>query len=315
MINRNCRAALMPLALLAGGVVAIPAYGQDGATDARLTKAEAEIRALQRKVFPGADGKYFEPEIAAGRPAATGTTPPSTTAVTDILARLDALEAQLQRLTAQTEENTNAIQQLGTRLGALEVTSTATTAAAKPAETTTAPQSNLAAMTGGASRPATPPPPPPAAAKPTGPTAERLAAVQAIPKPQTDDPASDEYVYGFRLWDAGFFPEAQQQLTLYVEKYPTHSQISYGRNLLGRAYLDGGKPKEAAPWFLKNYQTDKQGARAPDSLLYLAESMIALKDTTRACIALSEFSETYQAVASGRLKSEYDADRKKVKCN
>ena len=75
------------------------------------------------------------------------------------------------------------------------------------------------------------------------------------------------------------------------------------------------KPAEAAPWFLKNYQADKQGARAPDSLLYLAESMIVQKDTKRACIALAEFGETYPAVASGRLKSQYDADRGKVKCN
>ena len=33
---------------------------------------------------------------------------------------------------------------------------------------------------------------------------ERLAAVQAIAKPQTDDAGDDEYSYGFRLWNAGF---------------------------------------------------------------------------------------------------------------
>ena len=116
---------------------------------------------------------------------------------------------------------------------------------------------------------------------------ERLAAVQAIAKPQTDDSGDDEYSYGFRLWDAGFFPEAQQQLTMFVEQNPGHWRATYGRNLLGRAYLDDGKAKEAAPWFLKNYQEDKTGARAGDSLLYLAESMIALDDTRRACIALA----------------------------
>ena len=75
------------------------------------------------------------------------------------------------------------------------------------------------------------------------------------------------------------------------------------------------KPREAAGWFLKNYQADKQSARAPDSLLFLAESMIALKDTSRACIALAEFGETYPALATGRLKDQYEADRQKVKCN
>ena len=241
--------------------------------------------------------------------------------------RLDALESQIARLTSQTEENTNSIAQLRTRLAALEVT----TGAAATASGASVPMSTLGAPTTGTNvvRPATSiatpvsapattavtPAPTPATVRPTGPTAQRLAAVQAIAKPQTADPGDDEYSYGFRLWDAKFYPEAQQQLSLFVEKYPNHSQISYGRNLLGRAYLDDGKAKEAAPWFLKNYQSDKQGARAPDSLLYLASAMIAMNDTKRACIALAEFSETYPAVASGRLKSQYDADRAKAKCN
>ena len=310
------RALAAPLAFAAMAGLAAPAQAQDAATEARLKKAEAEIRALQRKVFPGGDGKYFEPQISSAQPTGPAVSTPSTTAVTDILARLDAMESQIQRLTGQTEENTNAIRQLGTRLAALEVTSSAAAAAAQPdaSAATPAPTPTPAPAT---SRPAsvTTSTPTPAPAKPSGPTAQRLAAVQAIAKPQTDDAGEDEYNYGFRLWDAGFYPEAQQQLSLYVEKYPDHRQISYGRNLLGRAYLDDGKVKEAAPWFLKNYQTDKQGARAPDSLLYLAETMIAMKDTKRACIALAEFGETYPAVASGRLKSQYEADRGKVKCN
>ena len=66
---------------------------------------------------------------------------------------------------------------------------------------------------------------------------------------------------------------------------------------------------------LRNYQADKNGARAADSLLYLAQSMIAMKDTRRACIALAEFGETYPLVASGRLADEYQASRAKVTCN
>ena len=142
----------------------------------------------------------------------------------------------------------------------------------------------------------------------------RNASLAAIAKPQTDDPGDDEYSYGFRLWDAGFFPEAQQQLTLFVEKYPDHPRATFGRNLLGRAYLDDGKPSEAAPWFLRNYQADKNAARAGDSLLFLAESMIALDDTQRACIALSEFAETYPALATGRLQGRYATARSKVTC-
>ena len=43
--------------------------------------------------------------------------------------------------------------------------------------------------------------------------------------------------------------------------------------------------------------------------------MIALGDTRRACIALAEFSETYPALAAGRLQGQYEANRGKVNCD
>lgn len=311
MIQRTHRALISGLALMAVMGTSMPALAQATGDEARLRKLEAEVRALQRKVFPGGDGRFFEPQITPGQ-TATGPATPSTTAVTDILVRLDAMEAQIAALTSQTEENSNALLQLTNRIVALETTpgmgaggtpgQAVTTVAVSPAASgTTAPAAARPAATT------------PVAA--SGANAERLAAVSQIAKPQTDDPADDEYSYGFRLWNAGFYPEAQQQLTMFAEKYPTHWRATYGRNLLGRAFLDDGKPGDAAAWFLRNYQANKQDARAPDSLLYLAETMIKMKDTNRACIALAEFSDTYPALASGRLAEQYQANVKKVTCN
>lgn len=305
MMIRSSRALVGAFALVATGLTAMPVAAQDTSGEARIRKLEAEVRAIQRQVFPGG-GKMFEPQIAGGTQTAAGPATPSTTAVTDILIRLDALEAQMQSLTAQTEQNTNALTQLQGRIAALEGGTAPVVAA--PAVTGPATTTPATVTTTTPARPATQP-------AATGPSAQRLAAVQAIAKPQTEDAGEDEYSYGFRLWEAKFYPEAQQQLALYVEKYPRHARVSFGRNLLGRAFLDDGKPRDAATWFLRNYQADKNGARAGDSLLYLAESMIALKDTSRACIALSEFADTYPALATGRLAGQYDANRKKVTCN
>lgn len=326
---RLAGAALVVAGTLAASVPA-PAEAQDAASaDARLRKVEAEVRALQRKVFPGGDGRYFEPQIGPGgeaiTPAPTTTVAPSTTAVTDILVRLDTLEGQLQRLTARSEEQANALSQMEARVSALETAGNApiatgtgispplgtTTTGALPATTTPAVRPPV--QTTPAFTPAPAPAPvsqPPVAA----PSAARLAAVQAIAKPQTADAGDDEYSYGFRLWNAGLFPEARQQLTKFVQAYPTHSRISFGRNLLGRAYLDDNMPSEAARWFLQNYQANKAGDRAPDSLLYLGKSMIALGDTAKACIALAEFGDTYPLVATGRLADDYKASIAKVKC-
>ena len=74
------------------------------------------------------------------------------------------------------------------------------------------------------------------------------------------------------------------------------------------------QPKAAAPFLLENYQKDPNGARAADSLLFLAESMVALKDNARACRALAEFAEKYAALATGRLQDQYDKDRQQAAC-
>ena len=313
--------AIMGATLLGLMVPLAPAAAQDASAEARVRKLEAEVRALQRRVFPGGDGRYFEPQIDNSAPASTASQQAvtSTTAVTDILARLDAMEDSLQRLTGQVEQNSNAVMRLSTRVTALDGGETPRVGAANTGGATPGPD-NLAPVQsgegGGAARTQAveSAPPPPAQAAP-GPSAARIAAVQAITKPQTDDAADDEYSYGFRLWEAKFYPEAQQQLAMFVEKYPNHWRATYGRNLLGRAYLDAGNARDAAPWFLRNYQADRNAARAADSLLYLAEAMIALKDTDRACIALAEFGETYPALAAGRLQDQYEANRRKVKCN
>lgn len=344
--------------------LASPALAQNAGTtaEARLRKLEAEVTALQRQVFPGGDGKYFAPQVQAGQSSAPPAGTPASTPVTDLLARMDAVEAQMARITAQGEENANRIAQLEARLAAAApapapatdgaaaamTPAVAAAPAAAPAATPAVAAStdngaitsaNIAAMSGGASSAAaavTPAAKPPAtaavaapaakpaavaakpaapAAKAAAPSAQRVAAVKAIEKPQTKDAGDDEYSYGFRLWDAKFYPEAQQQLKLFLQKYPKHERLSYARNLLGRAYLDEGNPREAASWFLQNYQAGKTGDRAPDSLLLLAESMRQLKDTKRACVALAQFVDDYPREAAGRLKSQYDATRAGVKCN
>jgi TolA-binding protein len=307
------RAVLAALAL-AGGVLAAatPASAQDEA--ARVRKLEDQVRALQRKVFPGPDGKYFSPEVDTSVPQQVQAQPtvaaPGETQMTQFLNRLDSIEAQLNRLTARSEVNENALSVLEDRLDKLEAAGAPAAVDAAPVQPTGAiqvPDTDSPALVAKTPAKTTPT----AGAKPSP---ARLAKVQAIAKPDTGNPGDDEYSYGFRLWEAGLFPEAQQQLKLYVDKYPRDPKISYGRNLLGRAYLDDKQPKAAAPYFLENYQKDPNGARAPDSLLFLAESMIALKDNTRACRALAEFGDKYAGLATGRLQDQYARDRKQAAC-
>lgn len=286
--------------------LAAPALAQtiEPNTEARIRKLEAEVSALQRVVFPGGGGRFF-PQIQPNSGGTTVAGTPATTPNADMLTRMDALEGHVSKLTAQVEEDRNRIDKLEARLAALE-TAKPSAATGDPAPAAVTPKP--VAVTTPTPKPAAP------VVKPVDPSAKRLAAVRAVAKPQTDDPGDDEYSYGFRLWEAKFQPEAQQQLKLFLTKYPKHPRVSYARNLLGRSYLDEGNPREAASWFLQNYKADPKGDRAPDSLLLLGESMRQLKDTSRACVAIDQFGRDFPKEAAGRLKAQYDATRGGLKC-
>lgn len=280
-------------------ITAIPAQAQDD-TEVRVRALEAQVRALQRVVFPGGDGRFFEPQVDRGTASQGGTQAgtPATGAVTDILARLDTLESEIARLTSLAEETRNDLRGIDTRLTTLESAAEAE-AAAEAADEAATPEAVVDDEP----------------EQREAPSAERVAAVAAVVKPQSDDPGNDEYTYGFRLWDAGFFPEARQQLKIFVRDYPDHSLISHGRNLIGRAYLDDGDPEQAAAWFVENYTSDKTGRRAADSVLYLAIAMIRRDETERACTALGVFSREFAAEAVGRLESLYNTTRERVDCS
>lgn len=293
----------------------------------RLRRMESEIRALQRKVFPDGAGRTFAPEITAPTTGSPQVGSPASNAVIDLLARMESLESQMTRLTAQVEETQN-------RLTKLEAQVASGAPIAAPSDSV-APQqfgaatgtssgssntANTSTMSVSSAKPvarAMPAPAAPSIATPKAaqPSADRVAAVQAIEKTQSNDRGEDEYLYGFRLWEARLYPEAQQQLLRFVEQFPGHRRISYGRNLLGRAYLDDNKPGTAAQYLLQNYQANPNGERAADSLLYLAVAMTRLKETKRACVALAELTEKYPSEVNGRLSNQVTRARSGVKCN
>ena len=311
-MNKFCPGTSAFALALAVSTAVAPVAAQAPAAESmetRLRRLESELRAVQRKVFPEGAGRAFGAEISPQADVANLARPPATTVVSDVLARMDTVEAQLQRLTAASEETQNQLAKLDGRVAALEPASTLsagpTSSAVTVKPTTSEPAgAKLAAKpyaVTGANKPE--------------PSPDRLAAVRAIEKPVSDDKGEDEYGYGYRLWEAKFFPEAQQQLSRLVQQFPKHKRGSYARNLLGRAFLDDGKPGTAAPYFVQNYQSNPKGDRAADSLLYLSVAMTRLKETKRACVALGEFKQVYALEAIGRLKSQYDAASKAVSCN
>ncbi|HVJ00473.1 MAG TPA: hypothetical protein VM657_15555 [Sphingomonas sp.] len=296
------------------------AAAQDtGQITQRVDRLEGQMRAVQRKVFPGGAGGWVQPQIT---PTETPTVagPGSTSAVADLTVRVNSLEMQLRSLTNQVEEGQHQLRLLRDEFDAWKREHAAPAPAATPAAGSAAATGDLGASAdaalGGSVAETTAPPAggnglqlPESQGGPT--RADRVAAVE---KPSSGDPAEDAYVYGYRLWAAKLYPEAEAQLKSVVAKYPQHRRASFAQNLLGRAYLDEGKPSLASIAFYDNYKKMPDGERAPDSLYYLADALVKLKKPQDACKVYGELTDVYGDKISGSMKLDIAAGRDRAGC-
>lgn len=295
----------------------VPALAQDAGIDKRVERLEKEMRAVQRSVFPGGSPAFFEGEIAPDN--TPGERVKSSAPVIDLTARVDALEAQLQTLTGQTEQNAFQLRELEKKFNAYKVETDKRLAAPEVSEVTGTP----AGLTPTVKPPATvaitaaaTPAKKPAATKPaaTTPDAARLALVKKVEIPATGNEVEDSYNYGYRLWEAKLYPEAEAQLKQVVTKWPNHRLASYAQNLLGRAYLDEGKPSLAAVAFYNNYKDRPSGARAPHSLMYMGVALDKLGRKADACKAFRELDEVYGDKAPKDVRDDAAAAKTKTGC-
>lgn len=321
------RNALISIALLSA-VATAPLAAQDAGVELRVGKLEKEMKAVQRKVFPG--GVPVQPEIGPLDTGDAGAAPASTL-LTDLTSRVDGLEAQLKLLTGQVETDGNRLKKLEEAFKAYQTATDARLKALEPpvpTVTTTTPTAT-AAPKPAALVPASVETPKPAPAKPKveAPAAvttkaatpakndpKRKALVDAVEIPTSGDAAEDAYTYGFRLWSAKLYPEAQVKLKEFASKYPKHKRASYAQNLLGRAYLDEGKPALASVAFYENYTKNAKGDRASESLYYLGVALTRLKKLPDACKVFDEFKDVYGNTASSDLKTKVAKARTDASC-
>jgi TolA-binding protein len=294
---------LVAMLLMAG--VAVPAAAQrNESAERRIERLEQQLRAVQRRVFP--NGAEIAPEIDPRQPAGTQAGVPASSAVADLTARVDSLEAQLRELTGQVEQNGNRLRQAeealnrlrdstGARLDVLE-------RSGAPAAEPSRPPASSSSST---------PKPRPAPAE----TEEEDEPVAQPAVATTGDAAAEEaYNAGFRMWEAKRYTEAQKALEAAAKRYPKSKWASWANNLAGRAYLDAGKPATAAKAFLANYQANPKGERAADSLYFLGQALVSLDKPADACKAYDELQDVYGASMRDWIKSRLPAARTQAKC-
>ena len=299
---------------------ALPVAGHAQANvEGRVGKLESEMRAVQRKVFPGGAGQLLQPEVT-GPQASTGPGPgtPATSAVADLAQRVTSLEQQFASMTGQVEQSQYKVRQLQEQFDAYK---RATDDRLKLVEGARAASGGSVsgaisgAASGGPDEDAGPAPRP--STRPetaTRPAAAAARPATAVDKPATGNAAEDEYLYGYRLWAAKNYPEAQAQLKKVVATYPKDRRASYAQNLLGRAYLDEGKPSLASMAFYDNYKKMPDGERAPESLYYLGQSLTKLNKAVDACKVYDELNDVYGAKLASDMTAKVAAGRTAAKC-
>lgn len=244
--------------MIAALVLALPLSAQVQAQEAQtLADIRQELSVL-----------YVEIQRLRTELSTTGA-PQVDTSAGGALARIDAVEGELRRLTAQTEtlqlrleavvaDGTNRLGDLEFRLCELETTCDI----AKLAE----------ASTLGGSAPVAPP----AVPSPEAPTQSVVVGEQG------------DFERAKAAFDAGDFATAAAALATFVQTYPGGPLSIEAHYLRGEALAAQSIWAEAARAYLEAFSGAPDGQRAPQALLKLGTSLAELGQRDDACLTLSE---------------------------
>jgi len=296
-------------------------------TDRRLKKLEGEMRAVQRKVFPGGAGAdVVAPDIVAPDAAAAGGAPASNP-LTDLARRVGEMERQLRTLTGQVEANEFKLRQLETamertrgdveyRLGRLEGGDAAAGGPASLTPETPAASASIVkppAPTVPGARPGAMVPPvgkAPVAAAPA-PTPEP-APGPAVPKGEA---AAADWSVAYAHALKKDWPKAEAHMAAFLVNWPESFRMAQAQYWLGRSFAERALHAQAAEAYLKVYHNYPNNDRAPDALLGLAGALIGIKNPQQACRVLGELESVYSAKLGATRTADAKALRVQAKCS
>ncbi|SIO56347.1 tol-pal system protein YbgF [Rhodovulum sp. ES.010] len=212
------------------------------------------------------------------------------------LQRIDSIEQEVQRLTAQIEEMEFRIQKIvedGTRrIGDLEFRLVELEGGdvSELGETTTLGGADIAAAP--APAPAVPP--------------ESAGGVELAVGERADFDAAKA------AFEAGDTAQAADLFAAFTETYPGSPLSGEAHFLRGEALSAEGATSAAARAYLESFSGSPSGDRAPQSLLKLGLALDALGQTREACVTLGEVGTRFPEAAEAQ---EADAAMDSIGCN
>lgn len=298
MVQAMLKSLMCAAALVTSLAGAVPALAQDTRqVERRVDKLESEMRAVQRKVFPGGDKRYFEPEFQpTEQTPATPAGAPATSPIADLTTRVDGLERQLQSLTGQVEQANYKVRQMEEAMAKFR------------ADT----EFRLTQLEGGAK--------PPAITDETTLTLPGLKPpATATPKPAADaakpaDTPEAAYQAAYALVVAKDNVKAVSALQDFAAKYPKSPRASHALYWLGRTLIAQGEYERAARVFFDNQQKNPTGERAQESLYWLGDVLVRLERAPQACTVYDLARKVYADEMKPALRPQFANARAAAKC-
>jgi len=288
----------------------------------RLDRIERDVNLLQRQVYRGT--------TAGGTPAPVN--PPDTASPLSTEVRIGQLDDRLRTVTGQIEEINYALDQLKRRLDTLsgDIDQRLSALEQHPGPPGKGGAPSLAmrspppaagppvAPPGAGANPAEPPsvsgtlgtlPGPGATELPPPPPATAATPV-ALP---TNATPQEQYNFAFGLLRRADYPNAEQALRTFIQRYPNNELAGNAQYWLGETFYVRKDFENAATAFALGYQKYPKSGKAADNLLKLGMSLANLGKKSEACSAYSRLDRDFPTAPSN-IKERETSERQQLGC-
>lgn len=147
-------------------------------------------------------------------------------------------------------------------------------------------------------------------------TATDVGVGEAEPNIQaktTGSDAGEVYKSGYAHVLAGEYALATSVFQDYISLYPNGPEVADAHYWLGESLYAQGAFKDAARIFLDAHKTFPQATKAPDTLLKLGMSLMALDNRETACVTYDEVLARYPS-ASNAIKDRVASEKSRAQC-
>jgi TolA-binding protein len=254
---------IVPLVLLASTMPAVAQVeSREGiALQNQILELRRQMQALQDQANRGG-GSPTNLGRAYPQPSTGGSD-----LVAQLLSRVDALEEQVRQLRGRVDETQNEVQRQGADLG-----------------------KRIDDMAFQAQSPRAGPPSPTGSPQPPSSLGVPAAAAPSVPARRTPEPVMQEGNAALARRD---YPAAEQAAREVLTSNRTSPRAYDAQFLLAQALIGQHQYSQAAIAYDDTYNRSRKGAHAPDALLGLANSLIAINEKKAACDTLAKLHGEY----------------------